>query len=369
MTAAEVAQDVRTRVALCFVSDRNGGAEKHVVNLYRSMVDADHIDVVLFGRVGGWQDVDLRAIDVPSGPKWSLRTMPRALFAARRERRAFVAAVTREHSEQPFDFVHMHFKREQILLSGPMSNLATVVWTEHSPLLHGVRGWWIKILYRVASRHVTTVIAVSDATRDNVRRYVAPNVKTVSIDNGVNLSEYRPPSSEQRSEARRKLGITDDTRVVVSLCRLSSSKRVGRSIDAVTACPNVTYLIGGDGPERTELEAYADGRARFLGWVDDATSVLWASDVAIINASPAEGLMLSLLEAAASGCVIVGYHDGPVCTEIEASGGYLLEDGEFLPLDDLVASRRQRGAAAVKWAKGHGQDAWVAAHAAVFSAD
>src|SRR5262249_6759470 len=71
--------------------------------------------------------------------------------------------------------------------------------------------------------------------------------------------------------------------VVGTVARLVPQKGL---LDLIAAAPlvaarhrDVRFVVAGDGPQRTELEAAADGRFLFTGWRDDVPELLASLDV------------------------------------------------------------------------------------------
>lgn len=357
------------RIAVCVATDHTGGAERYLTRLHRELANAGKAESHLFGRVPGWAEAGLDSTAVDVGPKWSAKQAARALRTSRSERAAFVLAVEREHRTRPFDVIHMQFKREQILLSKSLASLAPVVWTEHAPLPSGRKGRALAPLYRRSSGSVDTIIGVSDWTRDSVAQAVKPSVHSIAISSAVDTRRFRPPDNQERATARNQYCDEADKVLAVSICRLSPLKRVERTLDALDGASGFELLIAGDGPSRSDLERRAQGRpVEFLGWVEDPVELYWAADIAFINAEPQEGLLLSLLEAAASGCAIVGFEGSPVDGAIRDAGGVLLSPGSKIDLEDIIATLESRQIAARIWAEQHDYATWVSAHLTAFEA-
>ncbi len=133
--------------------------------------------------------------------------------------------------------------------------------------------------------------------------------------NGVDLERLRPPSPQERREARAALGLPDDAFVMLTASRLAAWKRVDRAIRALPAVrawtPGATLLVVGDGEERPTLEALADRLAvrdavRFEGAVrqEEVVRYMWAADLFLALAD-LSNVGNPLLEAMATGmCVL-----------------------------------------------------------------
>ncbi len=138
----------------------------------------------------------------------------------------------------------------------------------------------------------------------------------VIVPPGVNHDRFRPLGVEEKTAARRKLGLREEGRLVVSVSRLVPRKGMDVLIEAVgrlsVARPDVTLAIGGIGRDRRRLELAAKRSAapvRFLGRVadDDLPLLDGAADVWAMCCRDRwfglekEGFGIVFLEAAAAG--------------------------------------------------------------------
>jgi len=157
-------------------------------------------------------------------------------------------------------------------------------------------------------------ICVSNAVREAlIRDYCFPPKKTLTILNGVSLSEFAPSSSDGIA-VRRKLGLRSDEFVLVSAARLSEHKGIDILLQAVARVLGggipCKCIILGDGPLRNRLLEQAQnlglhGHVFFEGFQKDVLPYLQASSAFVLT-SHMEGLPLSVLEAMACGlpCIV-----------------------------------------------------------------
>jgi len=174
---------------------------------------------------------------------------------------------------------------------------------------------------RHALKHADAVVTVSRYVEGLAGRLGARNPETIYL--GVDTHRFKPPAS--RRALREKYGVSEDAVTVGTLGRLVHQKNMVDLIDAaeiVSKKMDALFLIGGDGPERSALEAEARARGldnvAFTGAIHDVPSFLGLLDVFAL-ASSREGLSLSLQEAMATGCVPVAA-DGFGSNEIIADG-------------------------------------------------
>jgi glycosyltransferase involved in cell wall biosynthesis len=99
------------------------------------------------------------------------------------------------------------------------------------------------------------------------------------------------------------------------------------------ACPNVTLMIVGDGPERATLETLVEQldlreHVLFVGHRNDVPEMLAAADMAVMP-SLSEGLGVAAIEALAAGKPTVAFDTGGL-REVVTDGA----DGRVVPAGD-----------------------------------
>ena len=168
------------------------------------------------------------------------------------------------------------------------------------------------------------------------------------IGNGVDTKRFFP---ESREEARRRLNIPDDAKVLVTVGGLCERKGFHRVIEVLPAFrerfPTLVYLVvGGPSPEgdwsgrlRAQVEALAlQNVVRFLGPVepDDLRWPLSAADVFVLATSN-EGWANVFLEAMACGLPIVTTDVGGNAEVVaDSSLGSLVPFGDAGALENAI---------------------------------
>jgi len=150
--------------------------------------------------------------------------------------------------------------------------------------------------------------------------------RLVVLHNGIEVDAYRASASAER--ARRALNIRNDRPVVSMVGEVGWRKdqeTFVRAIAAIAPRCDALFLIAGDGPERSRLEAesrelgLSEDRLRWLGFRDDIPDLLALSDLVVLP-SREEGFPNTLLEAMALGrCVVATPVDG--IPELVVDGG------------------------------------------------
>lgn len=164
-----------------------------------------------------------------------------------------------------------------------------------------------------------SVVAVSDAVRDQLLDVGVSPGKVSVIGNGVSQEKFRTVSADKKS-VRAVLGLSSRAFVVGTVGRLSAEKGYDVLLEAAREVTgkrdDCFFLLIGDGPQRRELEEKArslgiDGRIVFAGKRSDIPELLAAMDVFVMS-SLTEGQPMALLEAMASGRPVVATTVGDV---------------------------------------------------------
>ena len=190
----------------------------------------------------------------------------------------------------------------------------------------------VDVLRRLAPHLVDRYVAVSSSVGERLRcalRLPPGAVRVVpnTIDPAPFLSAG-PAEEPERSPSSDAAGRP----VVLCVARLEEQKGHRYLIEAATHVPDALFVLAGEGPERTALEAQAARhgvaeRVRFLGHRDDVPALLRACTVFVLP-SLYEGLPLSVLEAmAARTPVIATAVDGTPEAVQDGSTGLLVPPG------------------------------------------
>ena len=172
---------------------------------------------------------------------------------------------------------------------------------------------------------------------------------------GVDTTRFHP---QWRSAAmRERMGAGDDTLVVAYVGRLAAEKGLEVALDgmqrAQAALPagRVRCVFAGDGPYAEHCRAHAPEGARFFGQLTgDELSAFYASADVFVFPSTTDTFGNVLLEAMASGLVVVGADVGPTREVLGADGGVCVPAGDGAALAGeivrLATEPRRRAAIA-----------------------
>jgi len=207
--------------------------------------------------------------------------------------------------------------------------------------LNRTRSLGRKITNRFIFGAVDKVIAVSDGVNKDVLRTntAIPPGKVVTVHNGIDVDRIAAVSAG-RDEVRERLGLKKDAVVFGTVGRLAQTKGQVYLLEAFSVTlknlPGSVLLIAGDGPLMGELARKAEDlgitpSVRFLGHRQDVLEIMRAFDVFVFP-SLAEGLPLALLEAMASGVIVVASNVGGI-PDVLGNGLY----GRLVPPRDAAS--------------------------------
>lgn len=332
----------------------------------------------------GWcasDEADYLATQAPDVVATRVPGLGRAVRAGD-DARAFAALISEVKSFRPH-IVHTHTAKAGTL--GRVATLAAgtgsaVVHTFHGHLLHGyfspAKTGAVVALERGLAGLSDRLVAVGPEVRDDLLGAgIGRPDQYVVIPPGLVLPDPPP-----RAGARSALGLPSEGPVIAFIGRLTRIKRPDRFADMVqhvaSKRPDITFAVAGDGDQadllrrRVELEHLP---VRLLGWQDDVSVVLAASD-AVVLTSDNEGTPLSLIQAAMAGLPVVASDVGSVAwVVVDGETGWLTPPTSqdlARALLDLLADpdeARRRGVAAQVRAKElYGVDRLVRDHAELY---
>jgi glycosyltransferase involved in cell wall biosynthesis len=262
--------------------------------------------------------VDTIVVGPASEPLDGVHVAAQAGDSLIRRLRAFSAAAAER--ARPADVVETHFALYAALplLTGKFRRNAFVAhvhgpWAGESKATGDdvVRVHVKKAIERLVYRRASQVIVHSFAfKRLLVEEYGIRPWDVHVVPPGVDLELFSPGD---RLQARERLGIPAESKVIASVRRLVPRMGLGVLLEACALLDGEPLvLIGGDGPERGRLEAKAEelgiGRqVRFLGRLSDEAvrDVYRAADVCVVPSIALEGFGLVVLEALACGTPVI----------------------------------------------------------------
>ncbi len=205
------------------------------------------------------------------------------------------------------------------------------------PMLQSVSDKGIAISSRLRLEDVNTVIAPTEKVKGALRQYGVKNNIAV-IPTGISLAKFsHTVTEEEKQTLRRSLGISRDTKVLVSIGRLGREKNVEELIRFFKTLgerrDDVRLVIVGGGPDEGRLASVArelglSQTVIFTGMVKpDEVRRYYAIGDVFVCASTSETQGLTYVEAMASGLPLVCRRDAALDGALLAGkNGYQYED-------------------------------------------
>ena len=308
-------------VAVFLTSFDAGGTERQMIELIRRLDRTRfRVHVACFRRSGSWLPKVVEcAASVVEFPlrgfanAATLRQLSRFAAWCRRERIAMV---------QTSDFYSNVFGLPGAMLGGVKVRIGSRRELNPDKSSSQIR------LQRLAYRCATRVVANSPAAAGYLATEGVPNSRVSVISNGLDVHAYAEPARRERV-----------TRVItVANLRPEKSHETLIAAAALLArdCPDVRYVIVGDGARRAELAAVARTRGvdhiiDFLGHREDVPALLAAADVFVLP-SRSEAFPNGAIEAMAAGLPVVASAVGGLLDLIESG-----RTGILVPPSDAEA--------------------------------
>ncbi len=246
------------------------------------------------------------------------------------------------------DVVHTHSAKGGLLgrIAAWKQNVPAIVHSVHGAPFHpyqsAVAREFFKRCERWAAKRCHHMVCVADAMTDlMVDAGVAPREKFTTIYSGMDVEPFLN-ASRQRDEVRRRYGFDDSHVVIGKIARLFHLKGhedlIDAAADVVKACPQVRFLLIGDGILKESLQAQIQDLGLtenfvFTGLVppSEVPTLVGGMD-ALVHTSYREGLARALPQAAIAGLPVVSYDvDGAREVAITGETGFLVP-----PLDKRV---------------------------------
>ena len=171
-------------------------------------------------------------------------------------------------------------------------------------------------------RQAVKIVVVSNATKGYVLSLGAKHSRVEVLHNGVDLDRFRP-LFRVREEMRKKLGISKDVKVVLTVRRLVYKNGVDTLIDAakfaVRKKQNIIFIVVGKGPDMASVQKQIEHMGlekniKLTGFVADKDLHLYynVADLFVLPSKSGEGLPLVALEAMACGLPVVATNVGGI---------------------------------------------------------
>ncbi|OYP30373.1 glycosyltransferase family 4 protein [Rhodopirellula sp. MGV] len=251
------------------------------------------------------------------------------------------------------DVVHTHSAKGGLLgrLAAWSLGVPAVIHTVHGAPFHDFQPRLAKEFFRrcerYASKRCHRILCVADAMTDlMVDANVASRDRFTTVYSGMNVDPF-VNANEHRAEVRSRYGIEDHHVVIGKVARLFHLKGhddlIKAAAEVVKVCPEVRFMLVGDGILREELQRQIDQLGLeehfiFTGLVSPETvpELIGAMDV-LVHTSLREGLARALPQALIAGKPAVSFDiDGAREVVISDQTGYLIPPRDCQALADAL---------------------------------
>ena len=311
-------------IVILFYEPFFSGQAMHVLSLIQSLDRSRYtLTVVCPSR-------DVRTVTRLGATGVNVVPLPMSRF----DNRAAAVALVRLLRSQRTHLLHVHSQEAAVWgrIAAKLAGVPAVVYTPHTietrhRHLRRLLYYWLE---RCLGLFTDTLISVSTSQRLRLEELrVMPAERIVTIYNGINAERFQVPVN---GALRQELGGADGA-LVAQIGRLHEQKGPHIFLQAAALilrqCPDVTFLLVGEGPLAGELQVLAQqlglrNRVRFLGWRDDMPQILATVDVGVLS-SLWEGLPYTLLEIMAAGKPMVST-DADGCGEavLDSETGFIV---------------------------------------------
>ncbi len=241
-------------------------------------------------------------------------------FYARWMANATQELLRRLHAEQPIDLIDAHYVYPDgyaAVMLGLKLNIPVVVTARGTDIDLFSRMPLIRPMIRKCLKSAKGVIAVSSALKERIVELGIEAEKVSVIRNGIDPEIFYP---RDRAEARHRLGLKTEEKIIVSVGALVLLKGFDRLIDAMALIEDkrVKLYVIGEGPERAALgvriaESDLKDRVFLIGPRPQEELAEWysAADLFCL-ASRREGCPNVVIEAMACGAPVVAVDVGGI---------------------------------------------------------
>lgn len=320
----------RIAVACSGLGHVRRGFETYAEELFRILLGCDELEVTLFRGGGTQAPREIRLWNVPRNSRvwYPLRRWVSPYVG---EQITFALALARRLKRQRFDIVHLsdgQLASSLLRLFPGGTREFRIVFTNGGALAppHYRRFDFIQ--------HVNPV------EMDRALAAGLDNRRMILLPHGVSVNDYGKHEGEF---ARKRLGISNDLPVVLSVGAFESSKRLEFLVrEVANARVETRLVVVGEG---TAAESYhirrlasrlMGDKSRFLSLHHTMMPLAYSAADLFVSASLHEGFGLAIVEAMASGLPVI-HHDDPGLNWVVGDAGISLDMTESGRLSESMS--------------------------------
>ena len=159
-------------------------------------------------------------------------------------------------------------------------------------------------------------MVLSDFSRREILRVKYPDSKITVVPCGADTEQFQA-AGRPKAEVRRGLDLPENRPILLSVRRLAARMGLDNLLRAlpeiVRRCPDVLLLLGGSGPEKSNLESLIatlglENHVKMLGFIPDTDLPTYyqAADLFVLPTLALEGFGLVTTEDLSSGLPVIG---------------------------------------------------------------
>jgi glycosyltransferase involved in cell wall biosynthesis len=342
---------MKSKIKVLFFMISMGGVKRHICELI-SGLDSERFEIVgvfpdqmLEKTVVRSANETYKMIFDKKGLTYHILEIPRFTHIAK-DIAGLFGLIRILNKEKP-DVIHCHSSLAGAIgrIAGCLCRVPLVLYTPHCLYYLISMGFRKKIFWYIEKwlfHFCDGVIAVSHSEKERLEDLVGTEKRIFYINNGLEVNGGMD-SPGMRKKLRETLGLGDQTRMVLSVTRLTYQKDVMTLLKAVELLPKdgLKIFIAGDGEEAKNLNNYARragilDRVVFMGWQDGVLDLLSACDIMVLS-SRMEGLPYAALEASLMEKPVIGSNiDGIRDCLVHGETGLLFSLGDNADLADCL---------------------------------
>jgi glycosyltransferase involved in cell wall biosynthesis len=211
---------------------------------------------------------------------------------------------------------------------------------------------------RQVLKEADKIVVVSNATKNYVLSLDAAPEKVEVLHNGVDLNRFRPLTGI-KDEMRKKLGISKDSRVVLTVRRLVYKNGIDTLIEsakkAIKKNPKLVFIVVGKGPDFTQVKGKIEQLGiqknfKLAGFVSDEDLPVYynTADFFVLPSKSGEGLPLVALEAMSCGVPVIATDVGGTSEVMNEDYGKLVPPNSPEALAEAILEFSQRDLSVLK---------------------
>ena len=211
---------------------------------------------------------------------------------------------------------------------------------------------------RQVLKEADKIVVVSNATKNYVLSLGAAPEKVEVVHNGVDLNRFRPLTGI-KDEMRKKLGISKDSRVVLTVRRLVYKNGIDTLIEsaktAIKKNPRLVFIVVGKGPDFTQVKGKIEQLGiqenfKLAGFVSDEDLPVYynTADFFVLPSKSGEGLPLVALEAMSCGVPVIATDVGGTSEVMTEEYGKLVPPNAPEALAEAILDFSQRDLSVLK---------------------